>query len=252
MAVTVFSLMNVALGMSARSETRTIFTRDIVADRRQLTLYGGTLVAIVLATQLDILNRILDTVPLTGGQWLVCLLLGGGLIVVEEIIKLVDAAPGRRRSLTGRTITMAPMTRPADGGRTGGRRPRRRGRGADEAPKRIKFPTALTVLAIVLGVVWLASFFIPSGVYELDPRPAARSRAATTSCPTCDDVAEGEPCVDKSIGAQFKLLWRAPPNGLYGVESTATQYVERRRGGLPLRLGADLLLRARRRRVHHR
>jgi len=89
MAVTVFSLMNVALGMSARSPTRTVFTRDIVSDRRQLTLYGGTIVAIVLATELDILNRVLDTTSLTGGQWLVCLLLAGGLILVEEIIKLV-------------------------------------------------------------------------------------------------------------------------------------------------------------------
>jgi Ca2+-transporting ATPase len=89
MAVTVFSLLNVALGMSARSETQTMFTRDIVADRRQLTLYGGTLVAIVLATQLDILNRVLETVPLSGGQWLVCLILAAGLVVVEEVVKLV-------------------------------------------------------------------------------------------------------------------------------------------------------------------
>ena len=79
MAVTVFSLMNVAIGLSARSETRTIFTRDIISDRRQLTLYGGTLLAIVLATELDVLNRILDTTSLTGGQWLVCLLLAAGL-----------------------------------------------------------------------------------------------------------------------------------------------------------------------------
>ena len=89
MAVTVFSLMNVATGMSARSQTRTIFTRDIVSDRRQLTLYGGTIIAIVLATELDVLNRVLDTTSLTGGQWLVCLLLAAGLILVEEITKLV-------------------------------------------------------------------------------------------------------------------------------------------------------------------
>jgi Ca2+-transporting ATPase len=89
MAVTVFSLMNVALGMSARSETRTMFTRDIISDRRQLTLYGGTIIAIILATELDVLNRILDTTSLTGGQWLVCVLLAGGLVVVEEITKLV-------------------------------------------------------------------------------------------------------------------------------------------------------------------
>jgi P-type Ca2+ transporter type 2C len=89
MAVTVFSLMNVAIGLSARSETRTIFSRDLVSDRRQLTLYGGTLVAIVLATELSVLHRILDTTSLTGGQWLVCLLLAAGLIVVEEVTKLV-------------------------------------------------------------------------------------------------------------------------------------------------------------------
>jgi Ca2+-transporting ATPase len=89
MAVTVFSLMNVALGLSARSQTRTIFSRDVVSDRRQLRLYGGTLVAIVLATELDVLNRVLDTTSLTGGQWLVCLLLAAALILVEEITKLV-------------------------------------------------------------------------------------------------------------------------------------------------------------------
>ena len=89
MAVTVFSLMNVALGMSARSETRTMFTRDIVSDRRQLTLYGGTIIAIILATELDVLNRVLDTTSLTGGQWLVCVILAAVLVVVEEITKLV-------------------------------------------------------------------------------------------------------------------------------------------------------------------
>jgi P-type Ca2+ transporter type 2C len=88
-AVTVFSLMNVAAGLSARSQTRTIFSRDVITDRRQLTLYGGTLIAIVLATELGVLNRILETTPLTGGQWLVCLLLAAGLILMEEITKLV-------------------------------------------------------------------------------------------------------------------------------------------------------------------
>jgi Ca2+-transporting ATPase len=89
MAVTVFSLLNVALGLSARSQTRTLFTRDLVSDRRQLTLYGGTLLAIILATELSVLQRILGTTSLTGGQWLVCLFLAASLIVVEEITKLV-------------------------------------------------------------------------------------------------------------------------------------------------------------------
>jgi len=92
------------------------------------------------------------------------------------------------------------------------------------APKRLKFPTALTVLAIVLGVVWLASFFIPSGVYQLDedggPVPGSYQEL-----PECKDAKPDQQCVDKSIVAQFKLLWRAPPNGLYGVESYETHSI---------------------------
>ena len=41
--------------------------------------------------------------------------------------------------------------------------------GDDTATRRFKFPTALTVLAIVLLAVWVASFFIPAGVYDIDP-----------------------------------------------------------------------------------
>ncbi len=45
----------------------------------------------------------------------------------------------------------------------------------ENKPKR--FPTAFTVLAIVLLVVWGLSFVIPAGKYELDPktrRPGSR------------------------------------------------------------------------------
>ena len=49
--------------------------------------------------------------------------------------------------------------------------------------KRLKFPTALTVLAIVLLVVWMASFFIPSGATSSTPRPAGRSRARYQRAP---------------------------------------------------------------------
>ena len=93
---------------------------------------------------------------------------------------------------------------------------------ADGAPKRIKFPTALTVLAIVLGVVWFASFFIPSGRYASDPETGAPVPGSYEELPSCGDVEGDELCVDKSIGAQFRLLWRAPPNGLYGVENPTT------------------------------
>ena len=82
----------------------------------------------------------------------------------------------------------------------------------------LKFPSALTVLAIVLVATWVASFVIPSGVYELD-ETGAPVPGSYRELPSCGEAAEGELCSDKSLAAQFGRLWRAPPNGLYGIEN---------------------------------
>ncbi len=89
MAVTVFSLMNVALALSARSATQTALDRDSISGRRQLMLYGLALLFTVLSTELGVLQRILGTTSLTGGQWLLCIALAAGLLLVGEVIKLV-------------------------------------------------------------------------------------------------------------------------------------------------------------------
>jgi uncharacterized ion transporter superfamily protein YfcC len=91
--------------------------------------------------------------------------------------------------------------------------------------KRFKFPTALTVLAIVLGVVWVASFFIPSGRYEIDPDTGGPVPGSYQELRGCGEVAEGALCVDKGFVDQFTRLWRAPPNGLYGIENPVTGQV---------------------------
>ena len=150
--------------------------------------------------------------------------------------------------------------------------------------KKFKFPTAFTVLAAVLLLVWIASFFVPAGAYKTDAAtgapvpgtyhklPSCSAPAATAPAIDADSPAEsgqapadaasapgatvtaarpGSPCVDTSFTFRFKQLWDAPPNGLYGVEST--HRVRRALGGgLPLRLGGDLPVRPRGRRVHHR
>jgi Ca2+-transporting ATPase len=82
-----FALFNVALGLTSRDETGTIFRRDFLTDRRQLGLYGIAIAVIVLSTELSITQRILQVVPLTGAQWMLCVGLALGLLVVEEIIK---------------------------------------------------------------------------------------------------------------------------------------------------------------------
>ena len=85
--------------------------------------------------------------------------------------------------------------------------------------KRWKFPTAFTVLGIVLLGVWVASFVIPSGAYKIDPETAGPQPGTYQQLPSCDAAPEDESCVDKSLGAQFKTLWTATPNGLYGIQN---------------------------------
>ena len=110
MAVAAFSLMNVALAIGARSATQTALDRDTISGRRQLMLYGLALLFTLLSTELGILQRILGTTSLTGGQWLVCIALATALLLVSELVKLVL----RHRS---------PHTAPAKPARAGPRSP---------------------------------------------------------------------------------------------------------------------------------
>jgi uncharacterized ion transporter superfamily protein YfcC len=84
--------------------------------------------------------------------------------------------------------------------------------------KAFKFPTAFTVLAAVLLLVWVATFIVPAGAYKLDPsggpKPGTYHRL-----PSCSDVEKGTQCVDQSLSFRFKQLWDAPPHGLYGIEN---------------------------------
>jgi len=83
---------------------------------------------------------------------------------------------------------------------------------------RWRFPTAFTVLAIVLLLVWVASFIIPSGTYESD-KSGAPVPGSYTELPDCTGEKGQGPCVDKSVGEQLQELWTSVPNGLYGIEN---------------------------------
>src|SRR5881227_3449753 len=86
----------------------------------------------------------------------------------------------------------------------------------EQNAKKFKFPTAFTVLAIVLVLVWIATFFVPAGRYALNgtggPIPGTYHELAN-----CSVTAPGAPCVNTSASFRFKQLWDATPNGLYGV-----------------------------------
>jgi uncharacterized ion transporter superfamily protein YfcC len=86
-----------------------------------------------------------------------------------------------------------------------------------------KFPTAFTVLAAVLLLVWIASFFVPPGVYKSNagsPVPGTYHKLSACSGLPAGTVAQpGVNCVETAFTYRFKQLWDAPPNGLYGVEA---------------------------------
>lgn len=84
---TVFSLYNIFVGLSSRSETRSAFNREILSDRRQVMLYGLTIVLIILATSLGALQRLLNTTELSGDQWLLCIAVALSVLVADEVIK---------------------------------------------------------------------------------------------------------------------------------------------------------------------
>jgi Ca2+-transporting ATPase len=89
MGATAFSLYNVFVGLSSRSETRSAFNREILSDRRQVMLYGITIILIILATSLGILQRILNTTDLNMDQWFQCILVALTVLVADEVIKFI-------------------------------------------------------------------------------------------------------------------------------------------------------------------
>jgi uncharacterized ion transporter superfamily protein YfcC len=85
--------------------------------------------------------------------------------------------------------------------------------------KKLRFPTAFTVLAAVLLLVWLASFLVPAGAYKVDPKTDGPIPGTYRELPSCSDVKGDELCVETSFDQRLKQLWIAAPNGLYGVEN---------------------------------
>jgi Ca2+-transporting ATPase len=108
MALTTFTVFNVFTGLAARDETKSMFNRDILEDRRQLALFGLTVILTFLVTQVGFMQRIFHTAALTLGQWLVCIGVAATVIVVDEAIKFLLRRS--RRATDGRSSAGSPVT----------------------------------------------------------------------------------------------------------------------------------------------
>jgi P-type Ca2+ transporter type 2C len=100
MLLTTLSLSHLVVGLLVRDQRNTIFSRAWLPGPTQLRRYGIALLAIIAATTIGFLQRILGTTDLDFSHWSTCIGLAVSLVVVEELIKLVLR---RRRSVPVQT-----------------------------------------------------------------------------------------------------------------------------------------------------
>jgi Ca2+-transporting ATPase len=98
MLLTALTLSHLAVGLLARDQRDTIFSRAAIPGTTQLRRYGIVLLAAIAVTTIDILERIFGTTELRLSQWATCVGLAATLVVVEELIKLVLRRRDRRRA----------------------------------------------------------------------------------------------------------------------------------------------------------
>jgi Ca2+-transporting ATPase len=94
MGLTTFSLANLFFSFTARDALRSVFSLDTFNDRTFIITSLLSTAAIIFATELRFFQRILDTVELTGNQWLICIGAASTIVLVSEVWKLVT----RRRA----------------------------------------------------------------------------------------------------------------------------------------------------------
>jgi Ca2+-transporting ATPase len=101
MGLATFSFMNLFFSFSVRSGRRPVFSLDTFDDRRFVITSGMSLAAIILATELGLLQRMLGTVSLNLAQWLICVAAAVSVLLVAEVRKAVQRRRAGADAATG-------------------------------------------------------------------------------------------------------------------------------------------------------
>jgi Ca2+-transporting ATPase len=96
MALTTFSLAVIFVGLSSRSETRSVFSLETLADPGFLWKTGIAIIAAILVTVVPFLQRWFETTSLNWQQWLLCLVLGSAVLWFMEILKFINRRQARK------------------------------------------------------------------------------------------------------------------------------------------------------------
>ncbi len=89
MGMTTTALLHIVAALEWRDPWRSVFSRATVANGRFNMLILAALALTLVVTSIPLLQRIFDTVELTGDQWRACLLATLGYFVLAELGKLI-------------------------------------------------------------------------------------------------------------------------------------------------------------------
>ncbi|HKO32834.1 MAG TPA: HAD-IC family P-type ATPase, partial [Candidatus Limnocylindria bacterium] len=87
MGLATFSFANLFYGLSCNDLTASVFSRALLANAKLLQMSGISLVFIILANQLGLFNRLLNTVPLSIEYWVLAAAAGSVILWVMETVK---------------------------------------------------------------------------------------------------------------------------------------------------------------------
>ena len=104
MAIVGLGLMNIAVALNLRYPEESAFGPSTFSNPKLLWAFAWAVVGSMLITQMRVLQDLFGTEPLTGEQWLICLVPGVVLLLLGELFKIVLRA--RRQS--GRAKVVAP------------------------------------------------------------------------------------------------------------------------------------------------
>jgi Ca2+-transporting ATPase len=89
MAMVMFSILHIPISISMRHPRDTALRAETLSNKYILFAYGWVILILILATELGIFQRILDTTSLTSQQWGICFVAAFIFFVVSEIFKWI-------------------------------------------------------------------------------------------------------------------------------------------------------------------
>jgi len=113
MAIVGLGMMNIFLALNLRFPEESAFGPATVSNPKLLWAFAWAAVGSMLITQIRVLQDLFGTLPLTGEQWLICLVPGVVLLLLGELLKVVIRArrPKDLAAIPARMTTTTTTTR---------------------------------------------------------------------------------------------------------------------------------------------